>query len=95
MFTNEHKTRSFIGVGERSVAAAARGGPSIHRAHGPLGTTADSGGLHVDLLQSCEEDHSCWRPSSAEVVSGKELGPIENMGRGRKPGVGPRINTVD
>ncbi|KAL1415551.1 hypothetical protein MTO96_006678 [Rhipicephalus appendiculatus] len=76
--TNEHKTRPVIGAGERSVAAAARGGSSTHRAHGTLVTTADAGGLYVDLLRFSEKGHSCWRPRkfiSADVITGKELGP--------------------
>ncbi|KAH7984055.1 hypothetical protein HPB52_016560 [Rhipicephalus sanguineus] len=95
---NEHKTRPAIGAGEKSVAAGAHRGPSIHRARGPFGITADAGGLSVDLLRSCEEGCSCWRPHgliSANVISRKKLDPIQNTSRGRKPRVGSRISTVD
>ncbi|KAH7984523.1 hypothetical protein HPB52_022221 [Rhipicephalus sanguineus] len=95
---NEQKTRPAIGVGEKSVAAGAHRSPSIHRPCGPFGTTADAGGLSVDLLRSCEEGRSCWRPHgliSANVISRKKLDPIQNTSRGRKPRVGSRISTVD
>ncbi|KAH7984524.1 hypothetical protein HPB52_022222 [Rhipicephalus sanguineus] len=95
---NEHKTRPAIGADERSVAAGARRGPSIHRARGPFGTTTDAGGISVDLLRSCEEGRSCWRPHgliSANVISRKKLDPIQNASRGRKPRVGSHISTVD
>ncbi|KAL1419616.1 hypothetical protein MTO96_005108 [Rhipicephalus appendiculatus] len=42
--------------------AGAPGGPRNHRAPGPFAITADAGGLPLELLQSCDEDHSYCSP---------------------------------